>query len=209
MNLVKNAALASTVALLMIGTTGIANADDKDWRHNRCADTQECSSPRVQLPYQDEQGEFDKRRFKLEQNDSEQQADDQPIRRRRHLQDELSSDGQVAEQPSFKRREAENQADWKFDYKKHKRRHKKDDHFRFSFGGWWYPEPYWYGHGFYRPYRISCFEGREALLDRGFYRIRTIECSGKAYTYFGKRRGGTFEVLVSSRSGRILSVRPI
>jgi hypothetical protein len=162
----------------------------------------------VQLPDQYDQGESNKR-FKRNQIDTEEQAIDQGIKRRRRLQDLNDKEAETAEVPSRKFGYAENQASWKFDNKKYKRRHKKDSHFRFFYGGWWYPEPYWYEYGFYRPYRISCFEGREALLHRGFYRIRTIECSGRAYTYLGKRRGETFQVVVSSQSGRILSLRPI
>lgn len=42
-----------------------------------------------------------------------------------------------------------------------------------------------------------------------FYRVRTVECAGRAYTYIGRRHGDTFQVLVSARSGRIIDINPI
>lgn len=100
------------------------------------------------------------------------------------------------------------QSDWKFDSNRHERRRHKDDKFRFFFGGFWYPVPYWQGAYGYGPSRISCGEGRY-IVDRRFNRVRTIECRGSTYTYLGRRDGDTWRVTVSARSGRIISVRPI
>jgi hypothetical protein len=98
------------------------------------------------------------------------------------------------------------QSKWKFDPNRHERRRDKDNEFRFYFGGFWYPQPYWLGYGLGVPYRISCGEGRAIVRDRGFHRVRTIECRGPTYTYLGRRHGDTFRVLVNSRRGRIIDV---
>ncbi|HEY7748552.1 MAG TPA: hypothetical protein VH933_07735 [Aestuariivirgaceae bacterium] len=101
------------------------------------------------------------------------------------------------------------QSKWKFDSNRHERRRHKDDKFRFHFGGFWYPQPYWLGYGLYAPYRITCGEGRAIVRDRGFNRVRTVECAGRTYTYLGRRHGDTFRVLVNSRRGRIIDVDKI
>jgi hypothetical protein len=113
--------------------------------------------------------------------------------------------GDDMDQPRVK----QSQVDWKFDPNRHERRRHKDDRFRFYFSGFWYPEPYWLGYGLAINPRISCGEGRFIVRDRGFYRVRTVECRGRAYTYLGRRHGDTFRVLVNSRTGRIIDVDPI
>jgi hypothetical protein len=122
------------------------------------------------------------------------------VKKRRVEEQALSSD----EPRSMK------QAEWRFDPNKHERRRSRDKHFRFEFGGFWYPEPYWLVPGFSYSYglspRIGCREGQAIVRDRGFNRVRTIECSGRTYTYLGRRHGDRFRVYVSSRSGRIVDV---
>jgi hypothetical protein len=93
-----------------------------------------------------------------------------------------------------------------FDHNRHERRHHKDDRFRFSFGGFWYPQPYWLGYGFPVNPRISCGVGRAIVDARGFNRVRTIECRGATYTYLGRRHGDTFRVMLNARTGRIIDV---
>jgi hypothetical protein len=106
------------------------------------------------------------------------------------------------EQPKMKQA----QGDWKFDSNRQERRRHKDATFRFYLGGYWYPQPYWLGYGLRVNSRISCGEGRSILRDRGFYRVRPIECQGRTYTYFGFRHGDTFKVLLNARTGRIVGV---
>jgi hypothetical protein len=100
------------------------------------------------------------------------------------------------------------QSNWHFDSGKHHRRRSKDAIFRFYFGGYWYDQPYWqedyyvdsgYGYG------ISCRQGRNIVAAR-FNRVRVVECRGRAYTYIGRRHGDDYQVVLSSRSGRILNV---
>jgi hypothetical protein len=89
---------------------------------------------------------------------------------------------------------------WHFDSSRHHRRHSRSATFRFYYGGWWYPQPYW---RVYSANRISCGEGR-AIVSERFNRVRVVECSGGTYTYLGRRSGETFRVLLNARTGRIV-----
>lgn len=91
--------------------------------------------------------------------------------------------------------------DWKFDSSRHQRRRSKDATFRFYFGGYWYPQPYWevYSIGG----RVSCGEGR-AIVAARFNRVRVVECRGGTYTYLGRRQGDTYRILLNARTGRIV-----
>ena len=106
------------------------------------------------------------------------------------------------------RREEQAQRDWNYDPNRHKRSRHKDNRYRYYYGGYWYLEPYWtvpiYGLN-----RVSCGEGREIVDDSGFSRVRTIECSGRNFTYAARRYGDTFRVSLNSRTGEIVSVRPM
>lgn len=99
------------------------------------------------------------------------------------------------------------QSNWKFGSNRHERRRHKDNQFRFYFGGFWYPQPYWLGYGLVSP-RLSCGEGRAIVRDRGFNRVRTLECQGRTFTYLGHRHGDTYRILVNSRTGRIADIDP-
>jgi hypothetical protein len=110
--------------------------------------------------------------------------------------------GDGMNQPTVK----QTQMNWKFDPNRHERRRHRDDQFRFYFGGFWYPEPYWLGYGLVINPRVSCGEGRFIVRDRGFNRVRTVECRGRTYTYLGRRYGDSFRVILSSRTGRIIDV---
>src|SRR5262245_33940002 len=89
---------------------------------------------------------------------------------------------------------------WHFDPGRHHRRHSRSATFRFYYGGWWYPQPYW---RVYSVNRISCGEGR-AIVSERFNRVRVVECSGGTYTYLGRRSGETFRVLLNARTGPIV-----
>jgi hypothetical protein len=58
------------------------------------------------------------------------------------------------------------------------------------------------------PNRISCADGR-AIVAKRFNRVRVAECKGGTYTYFGRRNGATFRVLVDRRTGRVIGRAPI
>jgi hypothetical protein len=187
----KHATLISVVALMTAGTAGLANAQSETYgnqdQNNACAVNPEACAPKIRKAEPQEEGVVKKRRFQQEGDQALSGEADQPRRMR--------------------------QAEWKFDANRHERRRNRDKRFRFEFGGFWYPEPYWlvpgYTYGLVAPYRISCGEGRAILRDRGFNRVRTVECRGRTFTYLGRRHGDRFRVLVSSRSGRIVDVDPI
>jgi hypothetical protein len=92
---------------------------------------------------------------------------------------------------------------WRFDSSRHQRRRSKDATFRFYFGGYWYPEPYWETYSVRPRYRVSCGEGREIVAER-FNRVRVVECNGGTYTYLGRSQGDTYRILVNARTGRIV-----
>ena len=70
-----------------------------------------------------------------------------------------------------------------------------------------------YGYGVYPDVyhrrKLSCWQARELVRDRGFRRVRTIECSGRNFTYAARRAGDVFRVSLNSRTGEIVSVRPM
>jgi hypothetical protein len=101
------------------------------------------------------------------------------------------------------------QVNWKFDPTKQERSRHKSDRFRFEYGGFWYPAPYWMGYGLSASHRIDCGDGRAILRDHGFSSIRPVECRGGTYTYLGHRHGDSFRVLLSAHSGRIVNVKQI
>ena len=103
-------------------------------------------------------------------------------------------------------RKREANRDWSYDANRHHRSRNKDDRYRYYYGGYWYLEPYW---NFPVSSRVSCGEGREIINDSGFYRVRTIECSGRTFTYAARRHGDVFRVTLNSRTGDIVGVRPM
>ena len=184
----KEVAIVSALALMAVGSAGVVNAQSKSYgdNNNYCAENPgKCGSEMNKGD--EEQGYSKKRRIQRE--------------------DDKQSDWNESDQP---RRMKQAESDWKYDSNRHKRRRHKDDEFRFYFGGFWYPQPYWQGYGLVGvPYRIGCAEGRSIVRDRGFNRVRTLECQGRTFTYVGRRHGDTFNVVVSSRTGRIVDVDPI
>lgn len=186
--LMKHASLVSALALMTVGSAGLANAQSRSYgdQNSFCAENPGACGPQMKPGSEasDEQAYTKKRRVDRDDDQSDWDSD----------------------QP---RRMKQAQSDWKYDSNRHKRRRHKDDEFRFYFGGFWYPEPYWHGYGLVINPRVSCGEGRLIVRDRGFRRVRTVECRGRTYTYLGRRHGDTFRVLVSSRTGRIVDVDPI
>ena len=60
-----------------------------------------------------------------------------------------------------------------------------------------------------RHYRISCQEGAWSVKSAGFRKVRVNDCDGRTYSYTGKRYGERYLIKVSSRSGDIVSARPL
>ena len=186
MNFAKQISMVSAFALMTIASAGYADAQSKKGygdQNNYCAENPDQCGGGMNKPGTEDQSYTKKPRYQQDENQATRDQPDQP-----------------------KMRQA--QGDWKFDSSKHQRRRHKDNTFRFYFGGFWYPQPYWHGYGLAIGPRISCGEGRAILRDRGFNRVRIIECSGRTYTYFGRRHGDSFRVLLNSRNGRIVGVNP-
>lgn len=57
--------------------------------------------------------------------------------------------------------------------------------------------------------RISCMQGRRIVSRQGFYRVAPLQCSGRVFRYRAIRRHEPWTILVSARSGRIISARPM
>jgi hypothetical protein len=53
---------------------------------------------------------------------------------------------------------------------------------------------------------ISCQSGKRVVERAGYRSVRVRECTGKNYRYTGRKKGDSFEIVVS-RFGRIVSVR--
>jgi hypothetical protein len=76
-------------------------------------------------------------------------------------------------------------------------------------GGIGVPHPYIYGDPYYDDYpyrrrgRLSCYEAKQLLRDRGYRRVVTIECRGRMYTFEASRRGRRGLFNVNSRTGGV------
>jgi len=206
----KRALIGSTVIFMAIGLTQYANAqsnENSDEQSSYCINNPDkCGAGRQFKKSPSDEGsdgqEATSRKRKYQEEDQAGEETDQPRKKRKYKESDQVEN--QSDQPRMRHSEG----DWKYDPSHHKRRRHKDDEFRFYFGGFWYPEPYWQV-GIGNPYRIGCAEGRSILRDRGFYRVRRLECNGRTYTYVGRRHGDTFRILLSSRSGRIVDVSPL
>jgi hypothetical protein len=83
-----------------------------------------------------------------------------------------------------------------------------DIRFGIGFPGYGYGyshSPHYDGdYGFHRPYRrLSCWQAKQLVRDRGFHRVRRIECNGRVYTFEAVRRGRIVLVSVNSRTGAV------
>lgn len=79
-----------------------------------------------------------------------------------------------------------------------------DVRFGIGFPGYGYSHSPRYGgdYDFHRPYRrLSCWQAKQLVRDRGFHRVRKIECNGRVYTFEAVRRGRIVLVNVNSRTG--------
>lgn len=51
--------------------------------------------------------------------------------------------------------------------------------------------------------RLSCGEARGLIRERGYYRIVTLRCRGRIYTFEASRRGNRYVLKVNSRTGAL------
>jgi hypothetical protein len=76
--------------------------------------------------------------------------------------------------------------------------------FQFGFGGpgyGWHGGPNWQHHD----RRVSPREVRHMLRDRGYHQIDFLDRSGRTYEVRARKNGRTFYIVVSARSGEIIS----
>ncbi len=215
-------AILSTTALAsMIVVSGLFVTTPSFAQDNQPCVGENC--PGSNMP---DQGGGKKRLKGIDQNeqiDNQNESTDQPRKKRAQGAEQENNEGDVGQLQRKKRARASQQdndvdvnvdadvrvgtqqnarrGDWKFDSNRHQRRRSKDATFRFYFGGYYYPQPYWevYSVGG----RVSCGEGR-AIVAARFNRVRVVECRGGTYTYLGRRHGDTYRVLLNSRTGRIV-----
>jgi hypothetical protein len=192
------------------GTPGVGNGqnDEGPGRHH----------PQVELPEGQSGPDQSGAPRRLHRPDSQQglgdNAPDQgmPSRHgRKYHPDDQFQQGGNEDAGIYTKRTHHADRKWEYDPQRHERRRHKDNRFRFYFGGFWYPEPYWdEPYYYYDDYydRVSCREGAEIVAER-FARVRILDCDGRIYTYLGRRYGETFEIELSSRTGRILDAHEI
>ena len=74
-------------------------------------------------------------------------------------------------------------------------------------GGYYAPRPHYYAPRPYYAPRVSyCSKARRKIRNRGYYKIRAIDCSGSRYTFHAKRGGVWFRLRLKARSGYIYKV---
>jgi hypothetical protein len=135
---------------------------------------------------------------------AEDQSGDQVMPRKKRMQSQQDTDVDV----DVRTRTKVGEGKWRYEEGRHQRRNRKSATFRFYYGGYWYPEPYWEVYSVRPRYRISCGEGRSIVAER-YNRVRVVECNGGTYTYLGRAQGDTWRVLLNARNGRIVGRAPI
>ncbi len=154
--------------------------------------------PRKRLKAPEEYDQMQGNRKRPRGTQAEDQLNDQVMPRKKRVQS-----GQQDDDVDVRSRVRVGEGKWRFDPNRHERRRSKSTTFRFYFGGYWYPQPYWDVYSVGPRYRISCGEGRGIVAER-FNRVRIVECSGGTYTYLGRRSGDTYRILLNARTGRIV-----
>lgn len=162
---------------------------------NEVAPEQAVPRKRLKAPEQNDQMQGNRKMREGNQSDDQ---NDQAMPRKKRVQS-----GQQDDDVDVKTRVRVGEGKWRFDPNRHERRRSKSTTFRFYFGGYWYPQPYWDVYSVGPRYRISCGEGRGIVAER-FNRVRIVECSGGTYTYLGRRSGDTYRILLNARTGRIV-----
>ncbi|HYM98996.1 MAG TPA: hypothetical protein VET25_04575 [Aestuariivirgaceae bacterium] len=68
-----------------------------------------------------------------------------------------------------------------------------------------YRDDRYYDDDFY-PYqrrKLSCWQARELVRDRGYRKVATIECNGRVYTFRAIRGNRAIRLQVNSRTGAV------
>ena len=183
----RNAIFASAFAAFALATVPLASAAETKNRNNECPAGEVNCDTNAGMP---DNKQFRKRMKENRVDRRNGVYDDNPLR-------------------SDRRRYAGNDFGWNYDRDRHDRQRNKNLQFRFLFNGFYYPQQYWLGFNVGAGDRISCQEGRQIVAESGYRRVRTIECSGRTYTYTARRSGDWYRFLVNSRTGDIVSRRSI
>lgn len=196
-------ALASALLLGTLATATIGKAQDTQPTTKECmgencpggtmqgGSDQTVPKKRMRPPQQNDQ---------MQNNQADVQSDGQVMprkKKRMESQQQNNTDVDVRTQTKV------GEGGWRFDPNRQQRRNRKSATFRFYYGGYWYPEPYWEVYSVRPRYRISCGEGRGIVAER-FNRVRVVECNGGTYTYLGRSQGDTYRILLNARTGRIV-----
>lgn len=57
---------------------------------------------------------------------------------------------------------------------------------------------------------ITCAQGQRLIRSRGFRDVRQVNCRGRHFVYHARRPGGgTFEIVLNSRTGRVVDFHRI
>jgi hypothetical protein len=226
-SILTSTALATVLVFGLAAAPGVVRAQDSQ---NQQCTGENCPNKKMKAPEQNQQmneqngGQATPRKKKMgtQQNGTETnaQADEgtQMKKKRMGTQENGSVQTRTSEETVTRKKrrvgvQTENDVNvgvntggsrmWRFDPTHERRSHSRSATFRFYYEGWYYPEPYWthvrvgYGYG------ISCGQGRAIVAER-FNRVRVIECRGPIYTYFGRRAGDSFRIMVNARNGRIV-----
>ena len=59
------------------------------------------------------------------------------------------------------------------------------------------------------PGKLSCWQGAKRVQYRGFRNVKPMDCSGRSYSYRGRRGGDVFRISVNAYTGRVTSIRPL
>jgi hypothetical protein len=95
---------------------------------------------------------------------------------------------------------------WQYDPRQHRRHTHRDTVLRFSYGGFFYDQPYWQQYpGQMQSNRMSCNQGRIIVGRNGYNRVRVIECNGTTFTYQAQRSGHNYRIIFDSSRGTISS----
>jgi hypothetical protein len=198
----KHLLTASALAAMFV-VGGIYASQHVAAQNNEPCVGENCPAPDMQ----GNQGQNKKRMKGVDQNNQmqgpgdESQTGEQTMPRKKRAGNQQNNNNDV-DVDVRTRVDAGSGSKWHYDPSRHQRRHSKSATFRFYYGGYWYPQPYWEIYTV-RPRRVSCGEGRAIVAER-FNRVRVVECNGGTYTYLGRRQGDTFRILLNARTGRIV-----
>jgi hypothetical protein len=224
-NILRKTAMASALAIAAVTFSNVSIAQDTDTQMQKkcigeaCPDQgggQGANSNDQDVPTDNQQMKK-LRKKNMQPNDQVQDMqndDDQggspdqmrKLRKKKGTQSTEQYQDNNDNDQMLPRKKKMSQSNWHYESGKHHRRRSKDATFIFLRGGYWYDQPYW-DEDYYvdTSYGISCRQGRNIVSER-FARVRVVECRGRTYTYIGRRHGDDFQVVLSSRSGRIINV---